>query len=50
MQATEADKQRAMSEKLCLKWNDFPGIIIVDFESFSKENEFADVTLKMVSR
>ena len=34
-----------MSEKLCLKWDDFQENIIVAFGSFRKGNEFADVTL-----
>ena len=34
-----------MSEKLCLKWDDFQENIIVAFGSFRKGNEFADVTV-----
>ena len=34
-----------MSEKLCLKWNDFQDNVNSAFGSLRKENEFADVTL-----
>ena len=34
-----------MSEKLCLKWDDFQENIFLAFGSFRKDNEFADVTL-----
>ena len=34
-----------MSEKLCLKWNDFQGNMNTTFESLRVEKEFSDVTL-----
>ena len=34
-----------MSEKLCLKWNDFQENVNAAFSSLREENEFADVTL-----
>ena len=34
-----------MSEKLCLKWNDFQENIKNGFGSLREENDFADVTL-----
>ena len=34
-----------MSEKLCLKWNDFQENVNAAFSSSREENEFADVTL-----
>ena len=34
-----------MSEKLCLKWNDFQENVNVAFRSSREDNEFADVTL-----
>ena len=34
-----------MSEKICLKWNDFQDNVNSAFGSLHKENEFADVTL-----
>ena len=45
MQATEANTPQTMSEKLCLKWNDFQGDAIAAFRSFKQNKEFADVTL-----
>ena len=37
--------QIKMSEKLCLKWNDFQENVNAAFSSLREENEFADVTL-----
>ena len=34
-----------MSEKLCLKWNDFQENVNLAFENLREDNEFADVTL-----
>ena len=34
-----------MSEKLCLKWNDFQGNLKSAFESLRGDNDFSDVTL-----
>ena len=34
-----------MSEKLCLKWNDFQENVNVAFANLREDNEFADVTL-----
>ena len=34
-----------MSEKLCLRWNDFKDNIISSFGNLRQENDFADVTL-----
>ena len=34
-----------MSEKLCLKWNDFQENVNTAFGSLREDNEFADVTL-----
>ena len=34
-----------MSEKLCLKWNDFQENVNAAFGSLREDNEFADVTL-----
>ena len=34
-----------MSEKLCLKWNDFQDNVNAAFKSLQEDNEFADVTL-----
>ena len=34
-----------MSEKLCLKWNDFQENVNTAFRSLRKNHEFADVTL-----
>ena len=34
-----------MSEKLCLKWNDFQENVNVAFASLREDNDFADVTL-----
>ena len=34
-----------MSEKLCLKWNDFQDNVNIAFGSLREDNEFADVTL-----
>ena len=34
-----------MSEKHCLKWNDFQENVNVAFGSSREDNEFADVTL-----
>ena len=35
----------SMSEKLCLKWNDFQENVNTAFGSLREDNEFADVTL-----
>ena len=35
----------SMSEKLCLKWNDFQENVKSAFGSLREDNEFADVTL-----
>ena len=34
-----------MSEKLCLKWNDYQDNVNLAFGSLREENDFADVTL-----
>jgi len=34
-----------MSEKLCLKWNDFQENVNAAFGNLREDNEFADVTL-----
>ena len=34
-----------MSEKLCLRWNDFQENVNTAFQSLREDNEFADVTL-----
>merc|ERR1711997_974887 len=34
-----------MSEKLCLKWNDFQDITITAFGSLRNDNDFSDITL-----
>ena len=34
-----------MSEKLCLKWNDFQDNVNTAFGNLREDNEFADVTL-----
>ena len=34
-----------MSEKLCLKWNDYQDNVNSAFGSLREENDFADVTL-----
>ena len=34
-----------MSEKLCLKWNDFQENVTTAFGSLKKDNKFTDVTL-----
>ena len=34
-----------MSEKLCLKWNDFQENVYKMFGSFRQDGDFADVTL-----
>ena len=35
----------SMSEKLCLKWNDFQENVNAAFGNLREDNEFADVTL-----
>ena len=34
-----------MSEKLCLKWNDFKENVMNAFENLREDNDFSDVTL-----
>ena len=34
-----------MSEKLCLKWNDFKDNVLTAFGSLREDQDFADVTL-----
>ena len=34
-----------MSEKLCLKWNDFQENVTTAFGSLKEDNKFTDVTL-----
>ena len=34
-----------MSEKLCLKWNDFKDNVRIAFVNFRLDNDFSDVTL-----
>ena len=34
----------AMSEKLCLQWNDFKDNVILSFGSLREDKDFADVT------
>ena len=40
----------SMSEKLCLKWNDFQENVNAAFGNLREDNEFADVTLALFWR
>ena len=41
----QATRQCAMSEKLCLQWNDFTDNAINAFGNLRDDKDFADVTL-----